>query len=589
VTGEPGSRDARPADGSRLPGPQRAFERALALSRLLVLIPVIFLLLDAAASFVYGADILIRTLTEVVGEPAHVGARLGRFLIVMDTFLVGVTLMILAFGFYELFVITRERAGHKYWLPGWLHMHDIEDLKARVVSMLILVAAITFVDRLVESKNEQEILFLGVGISIIIVALTAFLWIGRSKPPGRRPRAVPAVAAGPAPGGVEGGVTAGGAVIAPVRPQDAAGPEASSLPAGPTARTRRRGRVTAILSSTRLAGHWDADAETVVTAVAGRALLDLREANLPDDAITVRVTAGLGAVSIIVPPEMEVAESGMTVLGIRSIRGRTDKSPGKSAPVLVLADTCVLGLVKVRRMARSPRWLHQPGDALRHQDHADQANSAGQYLLAVLAQPAFERLQHPAGAVGSDQVGDQRQPRERDREHDDHRHRPGRRFWVGLRRRDHLDRRDERHGRPEHQDSDDERRPRPRIGRQPLHQAALLLAAPGFWFRFRFAAVDQHRGDQGDDAEREAQAVPGLMVAGQAQAAGPDRDQGGRADDGYDQESAGDIERGRLARPLGGQVERGDQHRRGIEGRHQREERGLLKQGPPAGQAAACG
>ncbi len=325
VTGEPGDQDAPPANGNGLPGPQRAFERALALSRLIVLIPVVFLMLDAAASFVYGADILIRTLTEVVGEPGHVGARLGRFLVVMDTFLVGVTLMILAFGFYELFVITKEPEGGKYWLPGWLQMHDIEDLKARVVSMLILVAAITFVDRLVESKNAQEVLFLGVGVSIIIVALTAFLWIGRSKPPGRRPQVAPVTAGGPH------------------------GPD----PAPSAARTRQSGRVTAILSSTNLAGNWHADADTVVTAVAGRALLDLRDADLPDRAITVRVTAGLGAVSIIVPPEMEVAESGMTVLGIRSICGNMARPAGAdAASVLVLTDTCILGLVKVRRMAR---------------------------------------------------------------------------------------------------------------------------------------------------------------------------------------------------------------------------------------------
>ncbi len=81
---------------------QRGFERLLTLSRLLVLIPVVFLLLDAAGSFIYGTDILVRTATGVFGEPAHVGGRLGLFQIVMDTFLVGATLMIAAFGFYEL-------------------------------------------------------------------------------------------------------------------------------------------------------------------------------------------------------------------------------------------------------------------------------------------------------------------------------------------------------------------------------------------------------------------------------------------------------------------------------------------------------
>lgn len=330
-------------NGSEVRTPQRIFERILAASRLLVLIPVIFLVLDAAASFVYGADILVRTLTEVIGEPAHVGARLGRFLVVMDTFLVGVTLMILAFGFYELFVPTREQESQKFWLPGWLEMHDLEDLKARVVSMLILVAAITFVDRLVESQNKQEILFLGVGISIIIVALTAFLWFGRSKPPGGKTRAVPATAAEPAGDG-DGATSAfsGGG-----------GPEPSAVNAQQAA-PASGDQLTAILGSASREGGRQAATDMVVTAIAGRAKLDLRDADLarlPGHELRVRVVARLGAVSIIVPPEMEVAGSGRTVLGIRSICGNSTRSADRSAPVLVLSDSCVLGVVKVRRKA----------------------------------------------------------------------------------------------------------------------------------------------------------------------------------------------------------------------------------------------
>ena len=103
-----GQEDQRPRSGTTPPAPadsenrvrriQRGFERMLTLSRLLVLIPVIFLLLDAAGSFVYGSDILVRSATGVIGEPAKIGGRLGLFLIVMDTFLVGATLMIAAFG-----------------------------------------------------------------------------------------------------------------------------------------------------------------------------------------------------------------------------------------------------------------------------------------------------------------------------------------------------------------------------------------------------------------------------------------------------------------------------------------------------------
>lgn len=125
--------DTEPAtlSGNReppMPPVQRGFERLLTLSRLLVLIPVVFLLLDAAGSFIYGTDILVRTATGVFGEPAHVGGRLGLFQIVMDTFLVGATLMIAAFGFYELFVLKGDDEAHKQWLPGWLQVRDLEDL-----------------------------------------------------------------------------------------------------------------------------------------------------------------------------------------------------------------------------------------------------------------------------------------------------------------------------------------------------------------------------------------------------------------------------------------------------------------------------
>jgi uncharacterized membrane protein YqhA len=349
VTGEP-AEQSEPVNGEGLPALQRGFERGLALSRLLVLIPVIFLMLDAAASFVYGADILIRTLTEVIGEPVHVGARLGRFLVVMDTFLVGVTLMILAFGFYELFVITKEREGHKYWLPGWLKMHDIEDLKARVVSMLILVAAITFVDRLVESQVANEVLFLGAGIALVILGLTAFLWFTKSRPEGGKARQVPGPAAGPQglrPAAGGGGPTGRDDVPAP------AAPRVGTAPGRKSARQHRR--VTAILGSTMREGRWQAAEETVVTAIAGLVRLDLRDAELPGSGdapsrqIRIKATSGLGVVSIIVPPEMEVAESGTTVLGIRSVCTRQASAAAGRAAVLVLSGSSVLGVVRVRR------------------------------------------------------------------------------------------------------------------------------------------------------------------------------------------------------------------------------------------------
>jgi len=288
---------------------QRRFERVLAFSRLLALIPVVFLLLDAAGSFIYGADILVRTADGDIGEPARIGGRLGIFLIVMDTFLVGATLMIAAFGFYELFVLRRQRAGHQYWLPTWLQMHDLEDLKARVTSMLILVASITFVDILVESHNEKGVLFLGLGIAGIVVALTAFLRFGRRD---TRPGLDPEPAT-PDPGWTGTGSPAERTT------------EPDEEPAAP-----HRSRV---------------------IAIAAHAKLDLRQSapRPASDAppLTIRLVALLGQVSVLIPPDMHVTDSGLTLLGARSVTGPAPSTtPG---PVLITKGATILGQVKIIR------------------------------------------------------------------------------------------------------------------------------------------------------------------------------------------------------------------------------------------------
>jgi uncharacterized membrane protein YqhA len=170
--GTPRRGDAR----SRLEG---GFEQALSLSRVVIIVPVIILLLAALSSFAYGTDVFIRSVANVVEDPELTAHNLGYLLLLTDLFLVGATLMIAAFGFYSLFITGTESGGLSLRLPRWLRMHDLNDLKARVISMIILVAGVTFVDVAVESKTELNTLYLGAAVALVIVALTVFLHFGR--------------------------------------------------------------------------------------------------------------------------------------------------------------------------------------------------------------------------------------------------------------------------------------------------------------------------------------------------------------------------------------------------------------------------
>ena len=174
-----------PADKSSAQNPWpwlgSRFEQGLSLSRVVVIVPVVVLLLSAMSSFAYGTDVFVRSVASVVDDPELTSHNLGFLLLLTDLFLIGATLMIAAFGFYDLFIGRVGSSGPGVRLPGWLRMYDLNDLKARVISMVILVAAVTFVDDVVESKGGLDALYTGVGVGVVIVALTAFLRFGRTN------------------------------------------------------------------------------------------------------------------------------------------------------------------------------------------------------------------------------------------------------------------------------------------------------------------------------------------------------------------------------------------------------------------------
>ena len=183
--GEAATTEKNTADTSPVENPWprlgRGFEQALSLSRIVVIVPVIVLLLSAMASFAYGTDVFVRSVTHVVDDPQLTSHNLGFLLLLTDLFLVGATLMIAAFGFYDLFIGRIGASGSGARLPGWLRIQDLDDLKARVISMIILVAAVSFVVAAVESKGGLDTLYLGVGVAVVIAALTAFLHFGRTN------------------------------------------------------------------------------------------------------------------------------------------------------------------------------------------------------------------------------------------------------------------------------------------------------------------------------------------------------------------------------------------------------------------------
>ena len=143
------------------------------------MLPVIVLVLSGIGAFIYGVAIAVHSVADIADHP-FLPQNLRLFLTEIDLFLIGATLIIAAIGLYELFIARIDPANLHRPLPAWLEMKDLNDLKARVIAMIVLVTAVTFTDVLLEDFGHDalDLLYLAVGVGAFIVALTIYLRFG---------------------------------------------------------------------------------------------------------------------------------------------------------------------------------------------------------------------------------------------------------------------------------------------------------------------------------------------------------------------------------------------------------------------------
>jgi hypothetical protein len=115
------------------------------------------------------------------------------------------------------------------------------------------------------------------------------------------------------------------------------------------------GRIVAIFGGASRRGAWRVPTASSVVTVFGGADIDLRDAILPGPEITIRAFAVFGGMSITVPPEMRVVDSGIAIFGGRDVKGSTAESERQDSPVLRLEGFCVFGGIDVKHKQRKPK------------------------------------------------------------------------------------------------------------------------------------------------------------------------------------------------------------------------------------------
>ena len=149
------------------------FKRAIASTRFLILVPVLGSALAATTLLIYGGIEAVQVVSGIVaeGEVTRKGAKALaiEFIEIVDLFLLGTVFYIVALGLYELFI--EPNIG----MPAWLEIRTLDDLKNKLVKVVIVVLGVLFLGHVVSWDGERDLLPLGAAIALVVAALTWFL------------------------------------------------------------------------------------------------------------------------------------------------------------------------------------------------------------------------------------------------------------------------------------------------------------------------------------------------------------------------------------------------------------------------------
>lgn len=154
----------------------RAFtvQRAFGFSRLIVELGVFSSFAFSLALFVAA---IVQAYISIVDAFGHLGEEgMTKHLMIAaveqaDTLLVAMALLIISLGMQSLFI------GNVKNVPDWLHIRTFEDLKQKLLGVVVTAIAVDFFSVALEWKGGLDVLIYGAAVAAVILSIGTYLVI----------------------------------------------------------------------------------------------------------------------------------------------------------------------------------------------------------------------------------------------------------------------------------------------------------------------------------------------------------------------------------------------------------------------------
>ena len=149
--------------------------RVIAFTRFAVFIPAMASIMGAVLLMIQGSVEMIRTIINAAVNGTKLKLTIVEVLTAVDAILLGTVLLVIGYGLYELFI------DEDLEVPVWLQVHDLDDLKSKLIGVVVALIAVIFVGVFVDTNRAEDVISFGVGAGALVTGLALFSFATRKE------------------------------------------------------------------------------------------------------------------------------------------------------------------------------------------------------------------------------------------------------------------------------------------------------------------------------------------------------------------------------------------------------------------------
>ena len=152
-----------------------AMKRIMGLTRYVVFVPAIASIIGALLLMAQGSLAMVMAVIDTISNGYGLKETIVEVLTAVDAILLGTVLLVIGYGSYELFIDADLE------VPQWLRVYDLDDLKSKLIGVVVAIIAVVFVGVFVDSNRASDVISYGVGAGALVVGLAIFAFATRKE------------------------------------------------------------------------------------------------------------------------------------------------------------------------------------------------------------------------------------------------------------------------------------------------------------------------------------------------------------------------------------------------------------------------